>query len=226
MQSPRVDQRERFLQIGLEEKSDHEARLIPGGHAVVNSRLNAMFGEAGWAGEQIGGVTYLLFLRQLVQQIEQDWGIVQAVLEQMRSLLLNRSQMVANVTLDGEGWRQLKPRLAGFLAGLPSQPGVPAKWAPAPQPAHQGLSIPAQVNYVGKGADLYRLGYELDGSTLVVTHYLRTTWLWERVRVQGGAYGGFFLFLPPPGGLSFLSFRGPNFIATPEDFYHPAPVFY
>jgi Zn-dependent M16 (insulinase) family peptidase len=222
LQSARLDHRERFLQIVLEEKADQEAGLIPGGHAVVNSRLNAMFGEAGWAGEQMGGVSYLLFLRQLVHQIEQDWGSVQAVLEQMRSLLLNRSQMVANVTLDGEGWRQFKPQLAGFLVGLPFAPGVTAKWEPAPQPAHQGLSIPAQVNYVGKGADLYRLGYELDGSTLVVTHYLRTTWLWERVRVQGGAYGGYILFDHRSGVLSYLSYRDPNLLATLENYDHTA----
>jgi hypothetical protein len=39
----------------------------------------------------------------------------------------------------------------------------------------EGLAIPAQVNYVGKGADLYQLGYEFDGSAEVITGYLRMT---------------------------------------------------
>jgi presequence protease len=224
LQSARLDNRERILQIVLEEKADQEAGLIPGGHAVVNSRLNALFGEAGWAGEQIGGVSYLFFLRQLVQRIEQDWESVQAVLEQMRSLLLNRSQMVVNVTLDGENWSQFKPRLADFLDGLPTGPLVRTAWRRASQAEHQGLSIPAQVNYVGKAADLYRLGYELDGSVMVVTHYLRTTWLWERVRVQGGAYGGYVLFDHRSGVLSYLSYRDPNLLATLDN-YDRTPQF-
>jgi Zn-dependent M16 (insulinase) family peptidase len=218
LQSARLDQRERFMQIVLEEKADQEARLIPGGHAVVNSRLNATFGEAGWAGEQMGGVSYLFFLRQLVQQIEQDWGAVQTVLERMRALLLNRNLMVVNVTLDAENWSQFQPRLAGFLGELSAAEARTAQWVLPSQPAYQGLSIPAQVNYVGKGADLYHLGYQLDGSVLVVTHYLRTTWLWERVRVQGGAYGGYVFFDHRSGVLSYLSYRDPNLLATLQNY--------
>ena len=49
----------------------------------------------------------------------------------------------------------------------------------------------SQVNYVGKALDLYKTGYELNGSAYVISKYISTTWLWDRVRVSGGAYGGF-----------------------------------
>jgi Zn-dependent M16 (insulinase) family peptidase len=74
------------------------------------------------------------------------------------------------------------------------------------------------VNYVGKGANLYRLGYELDGSQAVILNYLRTTWLWERVRVQGGAYGGFCVFDHRSGVFTFLSYRDPNLAGTLENY--------
>ena len=48
-----------------------------------------------------------------------------------------------------------------------------------------------QVNYVGKAANLYETGYQLDGSAYVISKYISNTWLWDRVRVSGGAYGGF-----------------------------------
>ena len=44
---------------------------------------------------------------------------------------------------------------------------------------------------MAKGADLYSLGYQFDGSAHVVTGYLGMTYIWEKLRVQGGAYGGF-----------------------------------
>ena len=56
-----------------------------------------------------------------------------------------------------------------------------------------------QVNYVGKGADLYKAGYKLHGSAYVINKHLGTTWLWDRVRVSGGAYGGFSDFDPHSG---------------------------
>jgi Zn-dependent M16 (insulinase) family peptidase len=52
----RLDNQERFRQMMLEEKAAQEARLAPGGHGVVNTRLRANFNEADWAAEQIGGV--------------------------------------------------------------------------------------------------------------------------------------------------------------------------
>ena len=75
-----------------------------------------------------------------------------------------------------------------------------------------------QVNYVGKGANLYNLGYRLHGSNLAITNFLRTTWLWERVRVQGGAYGGFCRFDSHSGVFNYLSYRDPNLVGTLDNY--------
>jgi len=83
---------------------------------------------------------------------------------------------------------------------------------------YEGLSIPAQVNFVGKGADLFKLGYKLNGSVQVILNFLRTTWLWERVRVQGGAYGGFASFDIRSGVFTYLSYRDPNLLKTVENY--------
>lgn len=85
-------------------------------------------------------------------------------------------------------------------------------------PQNEGLVIPAAVNYVGKGANLYDLGYQLDGSLYVVNKYLQTTWLWEKIRVQGGAYGGFSSFDRYSGVFSYLSYRDPNLLSTLENY--------
>ncbi|NLG72573.1 MAG: hypothetical protein GX495_11115 [Chloroflexi bacterium] len=71
---------------------------------------------------------------------------------------------------------------------------------------------------MAKGANLYELGYELDGSIHVITNYLGTTWMWERVRVQGGAYGGFSVFDRHSGIFSFLSYRDPNLVGTLQNY--------
>jgi Zn-dependent M16 (insulinase) family peptidase len=44
--------------------------------------------------------------------------------------------------------------------------------------------------------------------------YLRTGYLWDNVRVMGGAYGGFCNFNPNTGLFSFLSYRDPNLHKT------------
>jgi presequence protease len=84
------------------------------------------------------------------------------------------------------------------------------------QPVSEALLIPSQVNYVGRAINLFDNGYKMDGSSLVITKYLRTAWLWEKVRVQGGAYGAMCGFDPNCGVLAFASYRDPNLASTLE----------
>ena len=68
---------------------------------------------------------------------------------------------------------------------------------------------------MGKAANLYEdAGYELSGAAYVINKHLGATWLWDRVRVSGGAYGGFCDFDPHSGMFSFLSYRDPNLLKT------------
>jgi hypothetical protein len=212
----RLDNRERFRQLVLESKASIESALVPSGNAYVSSRLRSQFNEADWASEQKGGIGHLFFLRTLAEQVDHDWPAVLRALERIRALLVNRNALMANLTLDAAGWQRIRPQLETFLADLPAQPVTPVVWTPEYGAGNEGLTIPATVNYVGKGADLYRLGYQLHGSASVISRYLRSTWLWERVRVQGGAYGGHCSFDQRSGLFVYTSYRDPNLQATIE----------
>ncbi len=213
-----LDNRERFKQMVLEEKARQEQRLVPMGHQMVNLRLRSHFGEADWASEQMMGVSYLMFLRKLANTIDEDWAGVLSILESVRTHLVNRRSMLFNVTLDQPGFSRFKNGLEAFIDSLPAADAVRAEWLPQPPPEFEGLLIPAQVNYVGKGFDLYRLGYKFNGSVQVISGYLRNSWLWDRVRVQGGAYGAFCVLDRISGVFTFVSYRDPNVGKTLETF--------
>lgn len=206
-----LDNPERFKQILLEEKSGLEAGLLPGGHQVANRRLRARFHEADWVSEQISGIAHLFFLRELA---EKDWPFILEKLETVRRLLLNRAAMIVNVTLDEANWKTFSPQLASFLATLPALESSPSTVYHPLSNGNEGLTLPSQVNYVAKGADLYKLGYKAHGSVLVINKVLATGWLWEKIRVQGGAYGGFSAFDIHSGAYTFLSYRDPNLLAS------------
>jgi presequence protease len=210
----RLDNRERLLQMALETKAGMEAGLVQSGHSVVNSRLSAHYHLAERVNEELGGVAYLFFLRGLIDRIQNDWPAVQEILEGIRERLISRAGMVINATFDASGWQQAWPFVQGFIERLPASQPALADWAYDRLPAYEGLTIPAQVNYVGKGANLYDLGYELDGSLQVIRKYLGTTYIWDSIRVKGGAYGGFCSFDQHTGVWNYLSYRDPNLLAT------------
>ena len=213
-----LDNRERFRQMVLESKARQEQALIPSGHQMVNLRLRAHFSEADWAAEQMGGMNYLFFLRRLAKEVDDDWPAVLSRLQEIRKILLNRNAMILNITLDEKGMGPFREEIHTFLDALPASSVRSVAWRPEDIPLFEGMTIPAQVNYVGKGTNLFDLGYRYRGSTRVVTRYLRNVWLWERVRMQGGAYGAFCLFDRLSGVLTFVSYRDPNLTKTLEVF--------
>ncbi len=214
----KLDNQERFRQMVLRAKAGKEASLTPSGHAITNTRLRSHFTESDWVGEQMGGIENLFFLRRLAEAVESDWPSVLEKLEEVRNYLVNRTGMVCNVTLDAENFAQFQPQLADFMTALPANSQKLYDWSPAFNSVNEGLTIPAQVNYVGKGANLYELGYERHGSVSVINRYVGTTWLWEKVRVQGGAYGGFSQFDRFSGVFTYLSYRDPNLLGTLENY--------
>ncbi len=210
----RLDNRERFKQMALEEKAGFEARLVPSGNAIVDTRIKSGLTEAGWIAEQMSGVSYGQFLKDLVKRVDSDWAGVEATLKAIRDRLFNRGRMVVNVTADGALWGKAQAELASFVAGLPEQRVADADWSRTLAPRNEGLIIPAQVNYVGKGANLKALGFTLTAASAVALRLLNTTYLWDKVRVQGGAYGGSSRFDLSSGNFAFLSYRDPNLLKT------------
>ena len=214
----KLDNQARFRQVVLETKARVEASLVPSGHSYVNGRLGAHFSEADWLDEQMSGIAYLEFVRQLAEEVDHDWSGVLANLEAVRTLLINRNGLVSNVTLDADNWQTVQGQLGDFLDALPNQPTPRARWTRTPLPTYEGLAIPAQVNYVGKAANLYALGYGYHGSIHVITNLVRTSWLWDKIRAQGGAYGAFARFAKQSGTWSYLSYRDPNLVGTLENY--------
>jgi Zn-dependent M16 (insulinase) family peptidase len=198
----------------LERKAYYESSIASSAAGFVGSRLGSRFGEAGAASAQMGGVGYYFFLRDLLKRIDADWDGVLADLKQILATIVNQAAMIVNVTLDAKHWSKFQPELESFVKSLPSKSVVEAEWSLAPGPRFEGLTVPTQVNSVGKAANLYDLGFTRNGSVAVITKYLRTTWLWEQVRMRGGAYGASCGFDPRSGVLSFSSSQDPGLLAT------------
>lgn len=216
--SAKLDDAERFKQIVLEEKAGIESGLIPSGHMVVHGRLTSKFHEVGWLAEKMEGLDFLFFLRDLADKIDTDWSSVLANLEQVRELLVAQGNLLLNITCEAADWRKTRSTIQDLISNLPRNVVATATWKPEFSNDNEGLTIPAQVNYVGKGANLYYLGYNLSGSIAAITRYLGMTWLWEKVRVQGGAYGGFSVFDMKSGLFNYLSYRDPNLLSTLENY--------
>ena len=213
-----LENKDRVRQMVLESKAGFESSLAGMGNAIAAMRLRAQFNESDWLSEQTGGVSQYFFLRELAKQIDSDWPSVEAALKQIRDILLVRAKMVVNVTADGELIDAFRPALAAFLNDLPEGTAGSSGWGFAGRRQSEGLTFPGKVNYVAKGGNLITLGVKPTGGMAVAVKHLNTTYMWDKIRVQGGAYGGGSSFDPFSGNFAFTSYRDPNLIETLDNY--------
>jgi hypothetical protein len=214
---PAFNNRKRFKEILLEQKAEMEGALVPSGHSAVLTRLKAHYHEAHRAAEAISGVDALFFHRAMQKKMKEDWPGTVARLEGILQKLI-ASGLIVNITADSKDRAAVTETLKTFLAAFPNTGTVlSGGWNfPDTQSESEALLVPSRVNYVGRAINLFDKGYKMDGSAIAITKYLRTAWLWEKIRVQGGAYGAMCNFYPHCGALVFASYRDPNLAATLE----------
>lgn len=223
-----INNRVRIRQLLIEERAGIESGLAGSGHSVAGGRLGAMFRSTMWADEQMGGVDFLKSVRKLIDRVDNDWDSVVADLRTIQQRVISRENMMVNVTTTGSDFSKVKPVLASFLDRLPEKAaGSKASWILTPKllaRENEGLIVPSAVNYVGKAANLYDLGFKLTGAHALASKHLGTSYLWDTVRVQGGAYGGFCRLDTKSGMFMYLSYRDPNVTGTLKS-YDGAPEF-
>jgi Zn-dependent M16 (insulinase) family peptidase len=209
--------------------------FLNSGHSVANTRMKARYRVGGYIDELLGGITQLETIRETLKQAENDWPALLARLEKIRNTILNsktcRSGMFLDITADATVFEKIQPSVGEFLKVLPGDadgdnlPNFYKEEHPWTAPAKErmaemapikdeGFVVSTQVSYVGKAGLVYADGETIDGSAQVVARFLRTGYLWDYVRVMGGAYGGFCTFSPYSGFFSFLSYRDPNLAKT------------
>jgi len=226
----------RATEILKETSARYESMFRTSGHALAASRIGAGLTRAGFIGEASGGLSHYFKIKELLEEesssssspspSSSSWPSLLASLERIRSKLLKTSDVVINLTGDKEALENAAPAARAFgdafkqkkesaasqqdwaeVAPLLSQDGGEEK-------RNEGFAVPTQVNYVAKGGRFYEVGAEARGQDSVVRRVASLDYLWNKVRVIGGAYGGSCSVNPVTGTFAFSSYRDPNLEGT------------
>jgi len=222
--------RTRVIELLSETVAHDSAAILGSGHAYALNRTNADASVSNYFSEITNGITSFHTAKALLKKARDDegWKELEAQLLAMRDALLKkrRDGFVISLTGDGEIVNVSKDRVKPFLDRVVKDAGtesIPQTWKrqSVGESNREGFAVPTQINFVGKSAQLYKTGEKVPGAVAVVCNILRTGYLWENIRVMGGAYGAMVRFDRSTGRLSFVSYRDPNLGGT-IDVYNSA----
>ena len=206
---PNFSRQERFVQMAWENKSRYELSIIPAGNMVLASYLNGMLSKTGFMNELTNGIPYWNYIRKLPKIAEENYAEMEAKLQSLHKKIICLGKLILSFT----GAASLLKKSMCFedlMRSLPRDINKKAVYSYTLKEQATGFIVPAQVNCVGLGGNLKGTGYTHNGSVHVITHFLRLGYLWNTVRLQGGAYGCLINYTKETGNLNFISYRDPN----------------
>ncbi|QDR82144.1 insulinase family protein [Sporomusa termitida] len=202
----------RLKELIRETKAAWDTALFRRGQQVVASRLLSYVSPVAKYNET-GLLTYYKFIAALEDNLETRVNEIGRTLAAVAQTIFNKDNLLAGVTCTREDYEKFSESLAVLIEKLGSRQFKPVKYSFKAQALNEGLLTSGKVQYVAKGANFRRLGYTYHGSMKVLETILRYDYLWNRIRVQGGAYGAFTQF-DRSGNVVFGSYRDPNLAET------------
>ena len=178
---------------------------IMAGHQAAASRLMAQFSAAGVAQEHLNGFAGLQWAKQ--QEEHWDWAALQPALEALLAQIAVGCRLTLGVTAPDDLAKQAAERLANCL---PQGTPAPEDTALAPWGTRrEGIAIPADISFACCGGNLLADGRPYTGAWQLVSKLVSLEYLWNVIRVQGGAYGTGLLLLDI-GLAACYSYRDPR----------------
>ncbi len=203
MLSSRIDDAAQIKSIALQAKSHIEDMIISSGESLALGRIEAGLSEAGAVSEYLSG--YEAY--RLLCEICRDEAKISKLTKDIASLLTrlaDRRRLTVFVTGDiSDG---VISRICDIFPMLEGD--FERKTTPPCAESSEFVLIPSKVAYAVSGGKNRLVGENL-GLMRVARSILSYEYLWNSVRVQGGAYGAG--FVPRKDGtLSFYSYRDPS----------------
>ena len=212
----KFDDLDRLKEIVQEYRVGLEQSLMSSGHSFARTRSASYFSRRDKYRELTGGIDHYKWLADLEKNFDNEGEQFASTLAQFSRLLFSTANGQIFVTLPKEDFESVRPVLTNFESKFlerTRRSGITITPPSRLERANEAVVIPSRVQYVVKSANFRDLGFEHTGQMLVLTNILRTGYLWNNIRVQGGAYGGGFS-ADMNGVFSLWSFRDPHLRRT------------
>ncbi|GHU42827.1 peptidase [Clostridia bacterium] len=211
----KFDDEGRLYEIIARQKSGLQMTFSSAGHSISAIRAMSYFSESAKYSDLTGGIDSY----RLINQIESDFSAHKDdLIAKLKSLLpkiFTKKNLLGSVGSEETGFQTFTRHYPAFLTKLYADSKETAKeqTALSVSKENEGFMGASQVQYVARAGNFKKEGYAYTGTLCILKAILSYDYLWQNVRVLGGAYGAMTGFSRNGDGY-FCSYRDPNLKAT------------
>ena len=211
----KVEDVKRLTEIVAQTKSRLQSILSSAGHIVSATRSLAYTSKYGYIQDATSGIAYYEEICKMDKLMKEQPELVIGRLQKLIQQIFGQARLLVSFTAEKECYDRAVPALQAFVESLP----VGEKAAPMPaypmSQKNEGFTDASAIQYVSRSGNFVNKGYKYTGALNILKMILSYDYLWNNVRVKGGAYGCSSSFLRT-GDSYFTSYRDPNLGKTNE----------
>lgn len=171
------------IRIGLEQG------FINNGHSAALGRAMSYSSPSAVVREQLSGVDFYLFLRDLLEHFDERLDGLRAKLAELADRIFVADGCLASFTGSDEDFNSYWDAAGDLGLGAGDGAGSGTLVVPEPRDRHEAFVIPSDICFAARACDPRRLGIDVTGAWAVAANALSYDYLWNEIRVKGGAYG-------------------------------------
>ena len=210
----------RLREVLAELKSRLQMTLSGAGHSVASNRAMSYFSKTA-------AYRNYIELYRLVADLETNFEERKVKLaEKLQALtekLFTNDRLLVSVTCSEEDYVVAEQEIAILKEKLFEDKGIGAPAEFALEQKNEGFMDASQVQYVARAGNYRTHGFDYHGALRILKVILGYDYLWNNVRVKGGAYGCMNGCMRN-GDMYFVSYRDPNLSKTNE-VYNGIPAY-
>ena len=214
----------RLLEIINETKSHSQSMMMSAGHLVAMQRALSYVSKLGKTMEALQGLDSYRFIEDISLKYDQTKAEVTKALDRVSAALFARENLMFDFTGSEEEYKEFTLAARKLISALPESKGTADKpYKAEVREDNEGLKSAAQVQYVCRAGNFKKKGFEYTGALRVLKVMMGYDYLWNNIRVKGGAYGCMSGFARN-GDSYFVSYRDPH-LAETIDIYEGIPAY-
>ena len=207
----------RLKEILAEGKSRMQAQMMSGGHSVAIGRALSYGSASAQLSEIMNGIPFYRLICRLNDAFEAEKEGITEKLQTLAKIIFRKENLMIDFVGTEEGFSQVERVAERFADSLYTEPVEKVSFVPTYEKKNEGFMTSGQVQYVARGGNFRKKGLPYTGALRILKVMMGYDYLWNNIRVKGGAYGCMCSFGKGGDG-GFVSYRDPNLKKTVEVF--------
>ena len=203
----------RLYEILAEMKSRMQADMTHAGHQVAVQRAVAYFSKAAAVTEKISGLPLYRLVSDLEKNYDENKENLRKILQEICNYLFRPENLMYDFTGSEKAYQEFEQVMEHFTEELYTTEMPENGFDVEPEKKNEGFITAGQVQYVARAGNFVKKGLPYTGALRVLKVIMGYDYLWNQVRVKGGAYGCMSGF-SKSGDSYFVSYRDPNLLKT------------